>query len=179
MFETVVWTPRTRRRVFDPDVALNGDPAAAPSRACEVRTLLQRPTALPRRTERFRLKAPAARERLNEVWRALHDPAQGAAPTSRGVEWLLDNYHLVLRVLEQLETEFDDGFAHRLPRLTDDPHRAPRVLALADLLYASGDRFVDLSRAEATLRSAQAQGPALTLAELWALPLLLRHVTIA
>jgi cyclic beta-1,2-glucan synthetase len=165
--------------VFDPDVALNGDPAAAPSRACEVRTLLQRPTALPRRTERFRLKAPAARERLNEVWRALHDPAQGAAPTSRGVEWLLDNYHLVLRVLEQLETEFDDGFAHRLPRLTDDPHRAPRVLALAELLYASGDRFVDLSRAEATLRSAQAQGPALTLAELWALPLLLRHVTVA
>jgi cyclic beta-1,2-glucan synthetase len=99
-----------------------------------------------------------------------HDP-----PSLRvAAEWLLDNEYLVRRVLGQLRRGLPAGFQRQLPRLIADGR--VRVLAVAEAIYdrhgelelAGIDRFLDAYQADAPL----------TIAELWALPAVLRLVIV-
>ena len=90
-------------------------------------------------------------------------------------DWLLDNDFLILRVLGQLRRELPAGFQRRLPRLTAGGR--VRVLELAEALYREAPRELELDEMEAFLTAYQRLAP-LTIAELWALPALLRLVIL-
>jgi cyclic beta-1,2-glucan synthetase len=98
------------------------------------------------------------------------------APEARkAAEWLLDNDYLVRRVLRQLRREMPPGFQRRLPRLRG--RNQPRVLALAEVLYDDTPDDIDQDRLVVFLREYQRAAP-LTIAELWALPVLIRWVVL-
>ena len=90
-------------------------------------------------------------------------------------EWLLDNDYLLRRVLGQLRWELPAGFQCSLPLLVRD--QRPRALAVAEVLLDGGDRELDLNELERFLDLYQELTP-LTIAELWALPALLRLVIV-
>ncbi|HUF74684.1 MAG TPA: glucoamylase family protein, partial [Longimicrobiales bacterium] len=98
-------------------------------------------------------------------------------PSARlAADWLLDNDFLIRRVLAQLRGELPAGFQRRLPRLTAGGH--VRVRELAEALYAEGPGELELDEMEAFLADYQRLAP-LTIAELWALPALLRLVILS
>jgi cyclic beta-1,2-glucan synthetase len=93
---------------------------------------------------------------------------------SRSAEWLLDNHYVVQRTLRSLKEEFPLGFERKLRLVTDGPSRG---LALAYLvareLVAIGQGRVDIESLTNAIGQVQAVR-SLTIAELWALPALLR-----
>src|SRR5262249_5940172 len=93
----------------------------------------------------------------------------------KSAEWFLDNRHLVARTIRQLTTELPAGFRRRLPRATGDD--APRVLRLARALVDAHALDLDEAALVAFVRAFQATAP-LRIAELWALPAMLRLATI-
>ena len=98
----------------------------------------------------------------------------GDAKLQKPAEWLLDNYYLVRRVARQVSQELPPGFLRRLPRLADGPAKGvPRIDALARALIVSSSVEVDAGALETFLRAYQEVAP-LTIAELWALPTMLR-----
>jgi cyclic beta-1,2-glucan synthetase len=97
-------------------------------------------------------------------------------PSARlAADWLLDNDFLIRRVLGQLRRELPPGFQRRLPRLTAGGR--VRVRELAEVLYREAPRELELDEMEAFLGTYQRLAP-LTIAELWALPALLRLVIL-
>ena len=114
------------------------------------------------------------------VW--LHDVrcACVEAPPEAGkaAEWLLDNDYQIHRALRQIKEDLPYSFYSRLPALASEPERGmPRVFALAhELLHATG---LQLSLGQAVrFVSAYQQEAALTIAELWAFPTMLRIAAI-
>jgi cyclic beta-1,2-glucan synthetase len=97
------------------------------------------------------------------------DPAVGKAS-----EWFLDNYYLVRRVARQVAAELPRGFARHLPRLLSGPAKgSPRVEALARALIATTTIEIDANILRRFVIAYQEVLP-LTIAELWALPTMLR-----
>jgi cyclic beta-1,2-glucan synthetase len=86
-------------------------------------------------------------------------------------EWFLDNHYLVARALRQIGTEIPHGFRRRLPYVGEEPR--PRVLVLAEALVEATSLDFDESTLVAFIDAYQTQAP-LTIAELWALPAMLR-----
>ncbi|MEO6420897.1 MAG: glucoamylase family protein, partial [Polyangiaceae bacterium] len=93
----------------------------------------------------------------------------------KAAEWFLDNHYLVSRALRQIATELPPGFRRRLPCVGDDS--VPRILSIADAFVEATSLDFD----EATLVSfveAYQTKASLTIAELWALPAMLRVATL-
>ena len=103
-------------------------------------------------------------------------PTEPAA--ARAAEWLMDNAYLVERAVRQIREDLPRGYYMRLPAIaTDDGSRPPRVHALAHgIAYATSFQLT----AESVTRFVSAyQGvETLELAELWALPTMLRLTCI-
>ena len=123
------------------------------------------------RTELDQIEGALARARAR--CREERPPDQGGRVAA---EWLLDNDYLVRRVLAQLRNELPAGFQERLPRLAD-PGRKARALALAAELYDGVRHELEIEELEAFLTEYQTV-TALTIAELWALPAMLRLVIL-
>ncbi|MBW2282470.1 MAG: hypothetical protein JRG82_17160 [Deltaproteobacteria bacterium] len=103
-------------------------------------------------------------------------PKQPAA--AKAAEWLMDNGYLVERALRQIREDLPAGYYARLPALAiEDESRPPRVYALAHgLVHATRLQLT----AESITRfvSAYQRVETLDLAELWALPTMLRLTCI-
>src|SRR5262249_7598458 len=123
-----------------------------------------------------RLRAPE--RRIDAAYRRLTNATPDIVETSRGAEWLLDNQHIVRRALRLLHEEFPRGFERRLPMLAaGDVAGQPRVYAVANELVNAAKGPVDLNTALPLLHEFQTS-TALTLAEVWALPVMLRLVVL-
>ncbi|HEX8108289.1 MAG TPA: glycosyltransferase family 2 protein, partial [Kofleriaceae bacterium] len=85
-------------------------------------------------------------------------------------EWLLDNDYLVRGVFAQLRHELPASFQRRLPRLAGDGR--VRALVVAGVILDAMPEL-DLDELDRFLDDYQERAP-LTIAELWALPALLR-----
>ena len=97
-----------------------------------------------------------------------------AAVSPKAAEWFLDNYYLIRRVARQVEEELPHGFVRHLPQLASDPDKGRlRIDSLARALVASSQLEIDLAGARRFVDAYQ-RVSALTIAELWALPTLLR-----
>jgi len=100
------------------------------------------------------------------------------ATLPRAAEWFLDNYYLIRRVARQIEEDLPRGFIRHLPQLATGPATGRlRIDVLArelitrtniDLDFAAVRRFVD----------AYQEVTPLTIAELWALPTMLRTAVL-
>lgn len=107
----------------------------------------------------------------------LPEEAEGT-PEGRASEWLLDNAHLLAEALEQLRTGLSADFLRELPQLAAGPRAGePRIYATARRLITEEDGRFDVERAQ-TVLVGDTPGSPLRIAELWALPLMLRLVLL-
>ncbi len=89
-------------------------------------------------------------------------------------EWFLDNYYLIRRVARQVVQDLPAGFLRRLPEIADGSARGvSRVDALARALVARSSIEIDVTALQTFVGAYQVSSP-LTIAELWALPTMLR-----
>ncbi len=93
-------------------------------------------------------------------------------------EWFVDNFHIVEDVLREVREDLPPGFYRRLPKLAEGPLEGyPRVLGLAWPFVAHSDsRFEPETLQRFVQRFQRVQ--ALTIGELWAVPIALRLVLL-
>ena len=97
------------------------------------------------------------------------DASQGKA-----AEWFLDNFYLIRRVARQVAEDLPAGFQRRLPELAAGSAKGiARIDALARALVTRTKGEFDVSALHGFLGAYQ-EVSALTIAELWALPTMLR-----
>ena len=153
--------------------------AAPPDGAAKAKALETSARALAER-HRPLVRAPSSRTRFVEasrVTRALEyahrhlavTPGKDAA-LPRAAEWFLDNYYLIRRVARQIKEDLPPGFARRLPWVGTGGFR---VELLAGELVTTMRLELDPASLRSYIAAYQAAAP-LTIAELWALPTMLR-----
>ena len=119
--------------------------------------------------------------RLSEMAGWMRD-AHAILPKQPGVpkatEWLMDNAYVVERAIRQIRDDLPPGYYRRLPALAmDDESRPPRVYALAHGIV-SGTSLQLTAESISRFVSAYQEVELLDLAELWALPTMLRLTCI-
>ena len=93
-------------------------------------------------------------------------------------EWLVDNFHIVEEVLNEIRTDLPPRFYRQLPTLVDGPlHGAPRALELAWTFVAHTDSRFEPSTLQRFVLAFQRAEP-LLISELWAVPIALRLTLI-
>ena len=120
----------------------------------------------------------------------LRGPEQTLAATSRrlaagapeadhpAAEWLLDNYYVVERAFRLVREEFPPAFERRLPRLAHGELRGyPVAYGLAREIVTAGGHHVEVAQITSLVGDFQRRRP-LTIAEVWALAVLLRIVLL-
>src|SRR5580765_347911 len=107
---------------------------------------------------------------LRQVYTSLVDDAKRGEPSSPAAEWLLDNFHIIVAALRDIQHDLPPGFFKRLPRIASDEFAgAPRVYAMAlELIRCSAGRL-DPQRLQRFIMAFQSITP-LTMGELWAWP---------
>ena len=114
-----------------------------------------------------------SRRAVEGAHRRLHDHGAEAVEDP-AAEWLLDNYYVVQEAFRVIRDEFSEEFERRLPRLTTGELAGrPLAFALAREFVAAGGGHVDADAATRLTAAFQAYRR-LSIAELWALPILLR-----
>jgi cellobiose phosphorylase len=93
-------------------------------------------------------------------------------------EWLLDNYYLIEEQIRTAQRHLPKGYSRELPRLLNGPSaQLPRVYDIALETISHGDGRVDNESLSRFVTSYQTI-TALTLGELWAIPIMLRLALI-
>ncbi len=134
------------------------------------------------RAPRLVLHALQSRQVARRLERAQRHLAANAPPDATlqaAGEWFLDNYYLIRRVARQVEEDLPDDFARHLPRLVSGPAAGrPRIEALSRTLVAKSSVVLELPSLRRFIDAYQEVLP-LTIAELWALPTMLRATVLA
>ncbi len=93
-------------------------------------------------------------------------------------EWLLDNYYLIEEQIRTAKRHLPRGYSRELPRLLNGQSaKLPRVYDIALETISHGDGRVDSESLSCFVASYQRE-TALTLGELWAIPIMLRLALI-
>jgi cyclic beta-1,2-glucan glucanotransferase len=93
-------------------------------------------------------------------------------------EWLVDNFHIVEEVLNEIRTDLPPGFYRQLPTLEDGPLAGtPRALELAWTFVAHTDSRFDPATLQRFVLAFQ-RTETLRISELWAVPIALRQTLI-
>ena len=93
-------------------------------------------------------------------------------------EWLLDNYHLVASVIDDVRQNLPRGYYRELPKLATRQHAGDaRVYAMAVELIRHSDSRFDRAQLLRFMESYQTVAP-LTIGELWAWPSMLKLALI-
>jgi cyclic beta-1,2-glucan synthetase len=96
------------------------------------------------------------------------------ATLQKAADWFLDNFYLIRRVARQTSHDLPRGFLRRLPELANGAaNGVPRVNALARALAARSSIEIDVTALQGFVEAYQEVSP-LTIAEIWALPTMLR-----
>jgi cyclic beta-1,2-glucan synthetase len=130
-------------------------------------------------TTRGRPLRPVFRDALRdlaEAYRELAAAGRAGGPLTPAAEWFLDNFHVVRDQLREAENALPRGYYRVLPKLQAGPFEGfPRVYEMVETLAAHTDNAVDLAHLKIYVEGYQ-EVELLTLAELWALPNMLRLV---
>ncbi len=111
---------------------------------------------------------------LQRVHRHLAEAGRARQQSVLAADWLLDNAYVIQGHIDDIYRNLPRRFFKRLPLLGDGPYRGlPRVYALAAELIACSDGRIETEIISKFVHALQTRTP-LTMAELWALPLLLR-----
>lgn len=115
---------------------------------------------------------------LREAHRTIGMQAGTGYDISPAAEWLLDNFHLIEAQLEEIHAGLPRSYFRKLPMLVDEPLAGlPRVYGVAWAFVAHTDGAFDESLLLAFIDAYQ-EIRALELAEIWALPTVLRVVLV-
>ncbi len=121
-----------------------------------------------------RLRGP--QEALDATYRRLAGGVPGADRPA--AEWLLDNYYIVERAFQLVREEFPPAFERRLPRSSTGQLRGfPVAYALAQEIVTAGAQHIEMEATVRFIEAFQTVRP-LSVAEVWALPVLLRIVQL-
>ena len=121
---------------------------------------------------------PSLASAIERAQKHLRSTPTGDAAVPKAVEWFLDNYYLIRRVARQVEEELPRGFVRHLPQLASGPTRGcPRIDVLARAIVANTGMLIDVLVLRRFIDAYQQVSP-LTIAELWALPTLLRAAVL-
>ena len=97
---------------------------------------------------------------------------------TKAAEWLLDNQYQIKRAVRQIDESLPAGYYRRLPRLENPEWEAmPRIFCLAQAYLGATQIQLSLTGLVQFVRAFQENTP-LTIAELWALPTMLRLVCL-
>jgi cyclic beta-1,2-glucan synthetase len=111
---------------------------------------------------------------LEHAQKHLASRFSGEASLPKAAEWFLDNYYLIRRVARQVADELPRGFVRHLPEVASGPSKGLlRVDALARAVVARTKIELDVAELRRFIENYQQVSP-LTIAELWALPAVLR-----
>lgn len=111
---------------------------------------------------------------LERAHRHLVSMPAGELTMPRAADWFVDNYYLTRRVARQIEEDLPAGFIRHLPTLASGPEAGRlRIDVVARELIARTDLELDPAALRSFVEAYQQVTP-LTIAELWALPTLLR-----
>ena len=122
--------------------------------------------------------APVIERALEHAERRLAAGRAEDVALSKTAEWFLDNYYLIRRAARQVAREFPTGFLERLPVLAGGPADGlPRLHALACALVVGQAIEIDAAVLQRFIAAYQQVSP-LTIAELWALPTMLRFAVL-
>ena len=115
---------------------------------------------------------------LLSAYRSCTRALQAGQTVSPATEWLLDNYHMVERQLQQIARDLPPGYYRQLPKLATGPFAGyPRVLGIVWAYVAHTDSLLNGPVFARFVRAYQTVDP-LTIGELWALAITLRIVLI-
>jgi|GEM_PF-4716061 len=104
--------------------------------------------------------------------------AQEKKSLPAGIDWLLDNYHIIQQVQRDLKLDLSPAYYRRLPKLKRGEYRRfPRVLHLAAEYAGLTDSRFDRERFSQFIAGYQTE-KSLVVSELWALPIFLRLVLL-
>ena len=99
------------------------------------------------------------------------DPSRRITPAA---EWLLDNFHLIEEQIQMARRHLPRGYSRELPRLSNGPSAGlPRVYDIVLELISHTDAQIDAGPLSAFVAAYQTVC-SLKLAELWAIPIMLR-----
>ena len=132
-----------------------------------------------RRGGRTHVKALREHSRaLRAAYTSLAEDATRGEPSSPAAEWLLDNFHIVIAALRDINHDLPPTFFRRLPRVAADEFAGlPRIYAMAlELIRCSAGRL-DSARLNRFITAFQSITP-LTMGELWAWPSALKLALI-
>ncbi|MDI9549580.1 MAG: glucoamylase family protein [Chloroflexota bacterium] len=129
---------------------------------------------------RYLAQLPRLEQQLQEAHQQFLRASTQELALSGASEWLLDNYYLVVEALRQIEEDLPDSYSRQLPRLAADYPLAgypqagqPRIYAVAYAFWMHEEHLLDQGRLRRFVAAYQ-QVHALTMGELWALPIMLR-----
>ena len=133
------------------------------------------------RTTRGRAMASRLAENeqvLRRVFRATISAVGAGTAITPAAEWLIDNYHLVERQIQEVRADLPPGYYRQLPKLVAGPFAGyPRVFELAWAYVAHTDSRFDAEMLRRFVRAYQ-DTQVLTIGELWAAAITLRIVLI-
>ncbi|MDZ4729594.1 MAG: glucoamylase family protein [Xanthomonadales bacterium] len=128
---------------------------------------------------RSRFTLPPFRAAFERDYRYLAARNVHNASLQRPTEWFLDNYYIIRRVARQVGQDLPPGFVRRLPVLATGPEQGlPRIDALAREFIARKSIELDHSMLDCFVSAYQKSVP-LSIAELWALPTMLRAAVLS
>ncbi len=113
---------------------------------------------------------------IEEIRRELAESYRLEQRVSSSAEWILDNAHIVQAQIDDVRLNLPKNFYHELPVFISEP-REPRIYRLAAELVGHTDGQLDRHTIGDFFEAYQ-ERVALTIGELWALPLMLRIVLI-
>ena len=113
-------------------------------------------------------------KRLRKIYRYLHSSPYIDARPAQGCVWFLDNYHVLIDAATICQEGLNSDLNKHLPNIGDTSlSGTPRVFILAYELINASELQIDKQVLRAALSDYQAHAP-LTVAEIWALPIMLR-----
>ena len=115
---------------------------------------------------------------LIEALELLTEAAKADRRIAPAGEWLLDNFYLIEEQIRTAKRHLPKGYSRELPRLLSGPSAGlPRVYDIALETISHGDGRVDPESLNSFVAAYQTVA-ALTLGELWAIPIMLRLALI-
>lgn len=131
------------------------------------------------RPRRVRLDLETLERRFVALYASIADASVEKDPGTRAEEWLLDNRHIVEQAFESIRVDMPAGFLRRLPVVdaVDSGVSAIRVLQLARFVLSYDHAPLEIERLVGVGDLYQTTA-VLSIAELWALPAMLRFVIL-
>src|SRR5262252_5229353 len=115
---------------------------------------------------------------LLRCYRTLAAVVNEERATTPAAEWLVDNFHIVEEVLNEIRIDLPPGFYRKLPTLEEGPLTgAPRALEVAWTFVAHTDSRFDAATLQRFVLAFQ-RSEALRISEVWAIPIALRLTLI-